>query len=44
LVFNADPAPDPPFYLNADQDPGSQTTADPDLGQILNSQKVEFLL
>jgi hypothetical protein len=32
--------------MNADQDPGSQTNADPDLdpGQILLSQKVEFYM
>ncbi len=31
IGFNADPDPDPAFYLNADPDPGSQTNADPDL-------------
>ena len=47
-VFNADP--DPSFYLNADPDPGSQPNEiyadpyqDPDPGQSLPSQKVEFL-
>jgi hypothetical protein len=32
-------------FLNADPNPGSQTNADPnpDLGQTLKSQKVEFL-
>jgi hypothetical protein len=39
--FNADP--DPAFYLNADSDPRSQTNADPDPGQILLSQKCEYL-
>jgi hypothetical protein len=32
---------DPTFYLYADPDPESQTSADP--GQILMAQKVEFL-
>jgi hypothetical protein len=47
IVFNADL--DPAFYLIADPDPGSQNKADPDpyldpeLGQTLKSQKVEFL-
>ncbi len=35
------------YYLNAnpdrDLDPGSQNNADPDPGQTLKSQKVEFL-
>jgi hypothetical protein len=35
--------PDPAYNLNADPDPRSQTIADPDSGQILPSQKVEFL-
>jgi hypothetical protein len=30
------------FYLNADPNPGSQTNPDPDPGQTLPSQKVEF--
>jgi hypothetical protein len=30
------------FHLNADPDPGIQTNADLDPGQILKSQKVEF--
>jgi hypothetical protein len=34
---------DPAFNLNADLDPGSQTHADPDLGQTFKSQNVEFL-
>ncbi len=33
IGFNADPHPDPAFYLNADPDPG----------QTFKSQKVEFL-
>ncbi len=47
IVFNANL--DPAFYLNADPDQGSQTNAnldpypDPDPGQTLKSQKVEFL-
>jgi hypothetical protein len=45
IGFSADP--DPAFYLNADQDPGSQTNAgiyaDPDPGQALLSQKVGLL-
>jgi hypothetical protein len=44
--FNADPHldPDPAFYLIADPNPdtGSQTNADPDPGQTLPSQKVDF--
>ncbi len=45
--FNADPDPDPTFYLNADPDPGSQPMmihADPDSdpGQTLLSQKLDF--
>ncbi len=31
--------PDPAFYLNADLDPGSQISADPDSGQTLLSQR-----
>jgi hypothetical protein len=52
IDFNADPNPDPAFYLNADPDPWSQTNtdpdpwsrtnADPDPGQTLKSQKIEF--
>ncbi len=43
LGYNADL--DPAFYLNTLPDPGSQTNADlnPDPGQTLKSQKVEFL-
>ncbi len=37
IAFNADP--DPPFYLNADPDPG-RIHADP--GQTLTSQRVGF--
>jgi hypothetical protein len=33
IGFNADPDPDPTFYLNADPDPG----------QTLPTQKVKFL-
>ncbi len=43
IGFNVDPGP--AFYLNADSDPGSQTTnadPDPDPGQTLPSQKVGF--
>jgi hypothetical protein len=40
--------PDPAFDLNADLDPGSQTNADqdrdPDPGQTLKSQKVNFYM
>ncbi len=49
IGFNADPDPEPAFYLNVvpDPDPGSQTNADPedpdhDPGQTLPSQKVGF--
>ncbi len=38
MGFKSDP--DPAFYLNAD--PESQTKADPDLSQTLQSQKVEL--
>jgi hypothetical protein len=38
IGFKVDP--DPAFSLNAD--PESQTKADPDLGQTLQSQKVEL--
>jgi hypothetical protein len=38
MGFKSDP--DPAFYLNAD--PDSQTKADPDLSQTLQSQKVEL--
>ncbi len=34
---------EPAFYLNTNPDRGSQTNADPDPGQTLPSQKVEFL-
>jgi hypothetical protein len=30
---NADPDPEQAFYVNADQDPGSQTNAGPDPSQ-----------
>ncbi len=30
IGFNADPDPNPAFYLNADPNPGSLTNADPD--------------
>jgi hypothetical protein len=46
MVSNANPDPDPAFYLNADPepdaDPEDQTKADPDPGQNLKSQKVDF--
>jgi hypothetical protein len=40
IGFSADP--DQAFYLNADQDPRSQTNADPDSGQALPSLKNGF--
>ncbi len=52
IGFNANPDPDPAFYLNADPDtdPGSETNADPggsnpdpDPGKTFESQKVEFV-
>jgi hypothetical protein len=36
IGFNADPYPDPAFYLNVDPDPGNQTNGDPDPGETLN--------
>jgi hypothetical protein len=48
IGFNADPDPDPAFYLNADPDtdpdPRSQTNADPDPGLTFKSQKVGFFI
>jgi len=38
--FNVDPYP--AFYLNADQDPGSKTNADPVPGQTLPSQNLLY--
>jgi hypothetical protein len=35
--------PGPAFYLRVNPDPESQTNPDPDSGQTLPSQKVEFL-
>jgi hypothetical protein len=40
IGFSANPRP--AFYLKADPDAESQTNANPDLGQTLPSQKVEF--
>ncbi len=47
IYFNADPDPDPAFYLYAEPDPGSQINADPcgsgsGSWSVLPSQTVEF--
>jgi hypothetical protein len=44
IGFNSDPDPEQAFYVNADQDPGSQTNADPDPSQTLKSKKLNFFL
>ena len=44
IGFNADPDPEQAFYVNADQDPGSQTNAGPDPSQTLKSKKLNFFL
>jgi hypothetical protein len=49
IGFNADTGPDQAFYLNPEPDPDPRAKAmrilaDPDPGQTLKSQKVDFLL
>ncbi len=44
---NADPGPDPAFYLNANPDPGAKSTRihadqDPDLGQLKSRKNLHF--